>query len=611
MIATEDLRHRLQSMLEEYLRLRTAHRQLETSERRRRQVERELQAAKEAAEAAESRSAFLAEASVILTSSLDYQETLARLARLPLPRLADYCVLFGVEESGEIRQLAAAHVDPGKQPLLDRLGEVYLPRESGFLARVTATAEPLLVHEVPEPALAALAVNPEILEIFRALSPRSTMVLPMNARGRVVGVLLLAADQRGRAYDQKDLELGLDLARRASIAVENARLYREARSANQAKDHFLAALSHELRTPLAPVLATVSVLADDASLPAAVHDRLAMVRRNVELEARLIDDLLDLTRITHGKLELRPEVTDVGEMVRQALRNCCTEDVDNGRLRLELDFGADDHRLWADPPRLMQVFWNLLKNAVKFTPDGGSIRVRSRREEGSGGPRLVVEIADTGIGIEPDVLPRLFQGFEQGSRTITRRFGGLGLGLAISRAIVDLHGGRLAAASEGPGRGALFTVDLPVGVLPPAETPAATVPAVPDAVAADEAAVSLRILLVEDHADTAEALADLLRLMGHEVAVAGSVAAGLAAAAEGSAAGGVDLVVSDLGLPDGSGQDLMRELVRRYGWKGIALSGYGMEEDVHRSREAGFARHLTKPVALEALRAAIRQVAGE
>jgi signal transduction histidine kinase/ActR/RegA family two-component response regulator len=611
MIATEDLRNRLQSMLEEYLRLRTAHRQLEISERRRRQAERELQAAKEAAEAAESRSAFLAEASVILTSSLDYQETLARLARLPLPRLADYCVLFGVEESGEIRQLAAAHVDPGRQPLLDRLGELYLPRESGFLARVAATAEPLLVHEVPEPELEALAGDREVLEIFRALSPRSTMVLPMTARGRVVGVLLLAADPRGRAYDQKDFELGLDLARRASIAVENARLYREARSANQAKDHFLAALSHELRTPLAPVLATVSALADDASLPSAVHDRLAMVRRNVELEARLIDDLLDLTRITHGKLELRPEATDLGEMVRQALRNCCAEDVENGRLRLELDFGADDHRLWADPPRLMQVFWNLLKNAVKFTPDGGSIRVRSYRQEAPGGPRLVVEIADTGIGIEPDVLPRLFQGFEQGSRAITRRFGGLGLGLAISRAIVDLHGGRLSAASEGPGRGALFTVDLPVGVLPPAETPAATVPAIPEAVAADEAAVSLRILLVEDHADTAEALADLLRLMGHEVAVAGSVAAGLAAAAEGSAAGGVDLVVSDLGLPDGSGQDLMRELVRRYGWKGIALSGYGMEEDVHRSREAGFARHLTKPVALEALRAAIRQVAGE
>jgi signal transduction histidine kinase/ActR/RegA family two-component response regulator len=607
MIATEDLRDRLQSMLEEYLRLRTAHRQLETSERRRRQAERELQAAKEAAEAAERRSAFLAEASVILTSSLDYPETLASLARLPLGRLADYCVLYGVEEGGEIRQLAAAHVDPGKQGSLDRLGEIYHPREGGFVARVAATAEPLLVQETAEPRFAALAGNAEILGIYRILSPRSSMVLPMTARGKVVGILLLAADQTGRAYDEKDLEMGLDLARRASIAVENARLYREARAASQAKDHFLAALSHELRTPLSPVLATVSALAEDASLPAAVHERLAVVRRNVELEARLIDDLLDLTRITHGKLELRPEVTDVGEMVRQALRACCTEDVDNGRLRLDLDFGADDHRLWADPPRLMQVFWNLLKNAVKFTPEGGSIRVRSYRQEAPGGPRLVVEVADTGIGIEPDVLPRLFQGFEQGSRTITRRFGGLGLGLAISRAIVELHGGRLWAASEGQGRGALFVVDLPVGELPAA----AAKDAHPAAVTAILAVRPLRILLVEDHADTAEALADLLRLMSHEVTVAGSVAAGLATALDRENAGGVDLVVSDLGLPDGSGHDLMRELVRRYGWKGIALSGYGMEEDVRRSREAGFAHHLTKPVGLEALRAAIRQVAGE
>ena len=604
----ENMRDRLQHMLGEYLRLRDAHRQLETSERERRRAERELQAAKEAAEAAESRSAFLAEASVILTSSLDYQETLAHLARLALPRLADYCVLYGVEEGGEIRQLAAAHVDPDRQRTLDRLGELYVPRGDGFIAQVVATAAPLLIHQVPEPTLAALAGDTEVLALFQTLSPRSSMVLPMSARGRVVGVLLLAADQTGRGYDERDLEMGLDLARRASIAVENARLYREAQAANLAKDHFLATLSHELRTPLAPVLATVSGLADDARLPADVRDRLAMIRRNVELEARLIDDLLDLTRIARGKLELHPEVTDVRELVGQALQTCCADEIASRRLRLAVELETGDHRIWADPPRLIQVFWNLLKNAVKFTPEEGTIRVRSRREEAPGGARLVIEIADTGIGIEPDVLPRLFQGFEQGSRTITRRFGGLGLGLAISKAIVDLHGGRLAAASEGRGRGALFTLDLPVGELPAAATAGGAA-----ATAAGGTAGPLRILLVEDHADTAEALADLLRLIGHEVRVAGSVASGLAAAAVEmeSAAGGFDLVVSDLGLPDGSGQDLMRELVRRYGWKGIALSGYGMEEDVRRSREAGFARHLTKPVDLEALRAAIRQVAGE
>ena len=288
-----------------------------------------------------------------------------------------------------------------------------------------------------------------------------------------------------------------------------------------------------------------------------------------------------------------------------------------------MELAAEDHRLGADAPRLTQVFWNLLSNAVKFTPAGGTVGVRSRVEPRvQGACDLVVEVRDTGIGIEPEVLPRIFDAFEQTDRRITRRFGGLGLGLAVSRAIVDLHGGRLTVASGGRDRGAAFTLRLPLGGIqedldetgwssPEAPPPAPGVPSV--AGASMPVPRTLRILLVEDHADTAEAMADLLRLIGHEVTVAGSVASGLAAAeaAVGKAAvGGFDLVLSDLGLPDGSGQDLMRELVRRYGWKGIALSGYGMEDDIHRSREAGFARHLTKPVDLEALRTAIRQVTG-
>jgi CheY-like chemotaxis protein len=251
------------------------------------------------------------------------------------------------------------------------------------------------------------------------------------------------------------------------------------------------------------------------------------------------------------------------------------------------------------------VFWNLLKNAVKFTPAGGGITVRSRRQETPEGPWIAVEFEDTGIGIEPDVLPRLFQGFEQGSRSVTRRFGGLGLGLAISKAIVDLHGGRLSARSEGSGRGAVFIVELPVGELP------AVSPRPSDALRAPAQEVEpLHILLVEDHADTAEAMADLLTLQGHRVTLANCVAAAREAAAAAQEEGRIDLVISDLGLPDGSGQDLMRELVRRWGLVGIAVSGYGMDEDIQRSREAGFARHLTKPVNLQALREAVRQVTG-
>jgi two-component system CheB/CheR fusion protein len=424
--------------------------------------------------------------------------------------------------------------------------------------------------------------------------------------GSLVDVALWTALLRG-PQDEPEFVLAV------LADISDRKRAEEAReAASQAKDHFLAVLSHELRTPLTPVLATVSTLEADATLRRDLRDGLAMIRRNVELEARLIDDLLDLTRIARGKLELHQRRVDAREILNHAVHICCAREVASGRLRLEMGLTPGDYRVWADGPRLTQVFWNLLNNAVKFTPDGGGLSVRSRLEEGGG--RLAVEISDTGIGIEPEILPRVFDAFAQADRRITRRFGGLGLGLAVSKAIVELHGGSLTASSAGRGNGATFTVRLPVGEAAVdlddtgADLAAPTSPsaAVPSPAGGGEA---LRILLVEDHADTAEAMAELLRLIGHRVTVAMNVAAGLAAAEAAHAAGGLDLVVSDLGLPDGSGLDLMRELVRRYGLKGIALSGYGMEEDLHKSREAGFARHLTKPVTLQTLQAALRQVA--
>lgn len=423
---------------------------------------------------------------------------------------------------------------------------------------------------------------------------------------------LIVRDRGGRAV--RVVGSTIDVSDRRRVQEELERAHREAQAANEAKDQFLATLSHELRTPLTPVLAVLSGL--EAAPDLAPHaPELAMIRRNVELEARLIDDLLDLTRITRGKLELHRREIDARRVVEHALATTEKELAEKG-LRLEVALAPEDHRVWADAPRLTQVLWNLLSNAAKFTPPGGTVSVRSRVEQGSFGSReLAIEIHDTGIGIEPDVLPRIFDAFEQTARRITRRFGGLGLGLAVSRTIVDLHGGRLTADSEGPDQGSTFTVRLPLGGIqeeldetgmwfarPRSGQPGAG----PDR--------PLRILLVEDHPDTAEAMADLLRLIGHQVVVAGSVTAALETAAsllngdDGEAR--IDLVVSDLGLPDGSGQDLMRELVRRYHLRGIAVSGYGMEEDVRRSHEAGFSRHLTKPVDLAALREAIRQVAG-
>lgn len=376
----------------------------------------------------------------------------------------------------------------------------------------------------------------------------------------------------------------------------------EAEAANQAKDHFLASLSHELRTPLTPVLALVSGLEYDARLPRDVQGQLAMVRRNLELEARLIDDLLDLTRIRRGKLELRRTVADLRQILEHAVQTV-ERDILQKRLRLVTDLACGDCRLWADAPRLTQVFWNLLHNAVKFTPADGTVTVRLREAEGPEG-RLVVEVSDTGVGIEPEAQEHIFDAFDQGRPGTAMRFGGLGLGLAISRAIVERHGGSLEGTSEGRNRGATFTVQLPAGDL--------AVPTAWEAPASREeesrGAEVRHILLVEDHADTAEALAELLRGLGFQVTAAASVAAALAAAGKAGGEGGIDLVVSDLGLPDGSGLDLMRELSSRHGLKGIALSGYGMEEDIQKSREAGFSMHLTKPVSLQALRAAFLQV---
>ena len=444
----------------------------------------------------------------------------------------------------------------------------------------------------------ALQEGAEYQEEFRIVRPDG-QVRWVSTRGRAF------FNTPGRAV--RMLGATLDITERHEAEEERSRLLareREARAeaeaANEAKDRFLATLSHELRTPLAPVLAVVSGLKNER-VPPELARPLDVIRRNVELEARLIDDLLDLTRIVRGKLELHPEVTDARKVIEHTIEICCEREVEAGHLRVVEDLAAADHRIWADPSRLTQVMWNLLTNAVKFTPAGGTVRVRTW----SVGDRLLLQVSDTGVGIDPEVLPHVFDAFEQGRARSPRGASGLGLGLAISKAIVDMHGGDLAAESEGRGRGATFTVSLPATL--PKET--GEVPTLDDSAIQNRKSKieNLHILLVEDHADTAEAMADLLSLMGHRVTTAGTVAA----AVETARRERFDLLLSDLGLPDGSGLDVMREISRGDGIPGIALSGYGMEDDVRRSHEAGFSKHLTKPVSLPALEAAIRQTVRE
>jgi CheY-like chemotaxis protein len=340
-----------------------------------------------------------------------------------------------------------------------------------------------------------------------------------------------------------------------------------------------------------------------------------MVRRNIELEARLIDDLLDLTRITRGKLSLNLAPVDLKRLVDDCAATVM--ELRGKRIDFAMEWGAEESWVSGDRSRLMQVFWNVLKNAAKFTPAGGQVTVRASQRNGDGtgtGPWLAVECEDTGVGIAPEVLPQIFTAVEQGGPGITRQFGGLGLGLAISRALVEAHGGSIRAHSEGLGKGATFTVCLPAVPTPErgGESLAPAAPAMQANAKSENGSSALHILLVEDHADTAEILSRRLRRLGHKVTHAESVAQALACAADAQAGrngGRIDLVVSDLGLPDGTGYDLMRQLSAEHGLRGIAVSGFGMEEDLRRSAEAGFARHFTKPVDFARLAGIIQELA--
>jgi PAS domain S-box-containing protein len=364
-----------------------------------------------------------------------------------------------------------------------------------------------------------------------------------------------------------------------------------AEEANRAKDRFLAMLSHELRTPLTPVLAGTRLLEQIPGLPEAARSGVLMIRRNIELEARLIDDLLDLTRVANGKLSLALDTVDVHEVIEAVLELFHSE-IQIKQQDVHVDLRAQHHYVRGDRARVQQMLWNLVRNAAKFTPDGGHIYVRTRDER----MRVEIEVEDTGIGIAPEQIGKLFHAFEQGSHNLTRQFGGLGLGLAVTRALTEAHGGSVSAKSPGAHCGATFTIVLPTAA--PGEGAAATAE-----LRSPYRAGVLNILLIEDHEDTAEVMSQLMRAGGHEVAVAGSVAGALAL----TASNAFDLVVSDIGLPDGSGIDFIRAFRAQSTAPAVALTGFGTDDDVRRSVEAGFTAHLTKPVNFEQLERLIEE----
>jgi excisionase family DNA binding protein len=407
------------------------------------------------------------------------------------------------------------------------------------------------------------------------------------------------ADARQRAVaamQHKARALEAEIAHRQAVEQELVAARQAAEQASKAKDQFLAVLSHELRTPLTPVLMSVTAMQNDPALPARLRDAVTMIRRNLELEARLIDDLLDLSRIIHGKLALRRQRVAIHELAAQVLE-MVAEGAAAKNLNVQMNLRATGDCVDGDPTRLHQVLWNLLNNAIKFTPPGGNITLSTGN---TGKDHLSIEISDTGAGIDAEALNKIFDAFEQGGQGTKRLFGGLGLGLAISKAIVQVHGGAICAFSDGPGQGATFRVQLPLCNDADKNAPPA---AKSDRTA--EPQRSINILLVEDHADTLNMMGLLLRREGHTIATAASVAEALRAIE----AGGIDLLVSDIGLPDGSGLDLIRQVrALRPSLPAIALTGFGMEQDVRDCEQAGFDAHLTKPIDLEELKRRIAEL---
>jgi len=411
-----------------------------------------------AAQLAEARTRFLAEATEALSSSLDYSETLERIARLAVPTIADAAALYRLDPDGAIRLTVLAEHDPEREALgreLDLLLPLRVDQQDRTLPRVVRTGRAELLSDLPSTVRGAWSPTTRAEELVRQLAIRSYMVVPLVARDRIFGALALTTSASGRRLDGDDLGLAQELARRAGLAVDNAQLYREAQESSRLKDDFLATISHELRTPLSAILGWLH-LAKTGS-PAQVERAIEIIERNADAQSRIVDDILDVSRIITGKLHLQLERIDLGDILAAAIETLRLA-ADAKKIEIVVSLELVNCDTWGDATRLQQVAWNLLSNAIKFSGNDGRIDVRLFRE----GSEILLRVSDSGEGIRKDFLPRVFERFTQGDGSATRAHGGLGLGLSIVRHVVELHGGRVSAESEGEGLGATFTVVLPI-----------------------------------------------------------------------------------------------------------------------------------------------------
>jgi PAS domain S-box-containing protein len=555
-----------------------------------------------ASKLAEARNRFLAEATEALSSTLDYTATLERVARLAVPTIAEAAAVYRLDEDGAIRLIVLVAQDPSWEAAareLDTLLPLRIEQQDRMLPRVVRTGRAEMLPDLSDTLRETWGPTSRAEELVRTLSIRSYMVVPLVVRGRVLAALALTVSASGRRFEPDDLTLAEELARRAGLAMENAQLYREAKDANRLKDEFLATVSHELRTPLTAILGWLHLL--KTGRPAQVARAIETIERNALAQARIVDDVLDVSRVITGKLRLEVDRVNLADVVSAAVDTVRpAAEAKAIDLRVSLDPAAAETA--GDAARLQQVVWNLLSNAIKFTPKGGQIEVRLERS----GSDARVRVSDSGEGIRKDFLLHVFERFRQGDSTSTRAYGGLGLGLAIVRHLVELHGGQVIAESEGEGRGATFTVTLPIIRSALATKPSPESPRASATEPLRRPLEGVHVLVVDDEVDARDFVAALLEQHGGRVTTAASARA----AGEVLEQAIPDLLVSDIGMSGEDGYALIREirvrgLERGFWFPAIALTAHTRPEDRYQALSAGYQVHLTKPIDAAALVAAI------
>jgi PAS domain S-box-containing protein len=537
--------------------------------------------------------AFLARANEIFASSLDYRETLRNVTFLAVPRIADWCVVDMVDASGEqLRErLAIAHADPGKLELAEELSRKFPPQpETDVIYRVMRTGNSELVPFLTDEMLTEAARSEEHLRMMRELGIMSFMIVPLRSRGEVVGAITFVASDR--RFSQQDLTQAEELAHRASIAIENARLYSAAQAANRAKDDFLATLSHELRTPMTAVLGWSRMLKLGLSEQEA-QVAIDAIEQSASAQAQLIEDVLDVSRIMSGKLTFDPRPTDLRTVAQAAITTVHPAAAAKG-IEILTSIPPMLPPVSGDEGRLQQITWNLLANAIKFTPRGGTVTLRIVHE----GSVVRLVITDTGEGIDRAFLPYVFEPFRQADSSTTRPHGGIGLGLAIVRSLVEMHGGRIRAASEGKGRGATFTLELPVMEAAPVlvSTSSSERSVLPTASTSLPSLTDVTILVVDDQQFTRDVVAAILRRTGATVQTASSVREALQLFRKFEP----HVVVCDIAMPEEDGYVFLREVRARpdalRSTPIVALTAFGRPEDRLLALDAGFNAYLKKPV---------------